>query len=254
MSEAELPVYKYFTLNQNFYNTIINQTLWFSKAKDFNDPFDCNFVIDEKPSYEDFLAYCCEFEVIEKEQDKDFLKLLYESGEFRSIIEDQANKVLEIKDQGGLCCFTGSCTNLLMWSHYANSHKGVCLKFDYKILKESFISIYPVTYQLDYPCLNIFKDFWKAIHDLHTIKSIDWAYEKEIRIIEERSGLFNFKPEALKAVIFGAKTSEEERLTIMKLLRNSGYSTVKFVRTTLSREKFGLDMEITELVYNGKII
>ena len=30
----------------------------------------------------------------------------------------------------GVTCFTEDCTNLLMWSHYAENHTGFCLEFD----------------------------------------------------------------------------------------------------------------------------
>ena len=30
----------------------------------------------------------------------------------------------------GLLCFSGNWTNPLLWSHYANKHKGICLGFD----------------------------------------------------------------------------------------------------------------------------
>jgi hypothetical protein len=35
-------LYKYFTINQNFYNSIINNELYFSNPRNFNDPFDSN--------------------------------------------------------------------------------------------------------------------------------------------------------------------------------------------------------------------
>jgi len=35
-------LYKYFTINQNFYNSIINNELYFSDPRNFNDPFDSN--------------------------------------------------------------------------------------------------------------------------------------------------------------------------------------------------------------------
>jgi hypothetical protein len=37
-----LSFYKYFTINQNFYNQIINNELYFSNPRNFNDPFDSN--------------------------------------------------------------------------------------------------------------------------------------------------------------------------------------------------------------------
>ena len=33
--------YKYFTINQNLFNSLINNELFFANPRNFNDPFDC---------------------------------------------------------------------------------------------------------------------------------------------------------------------------------------------------------------------
>ena len=41
------------------------------------------------------------------------------------------NKVAKrVAQRKGIACFLSNCDNLLMWAHYADSHKGVCLKFN----------------------------------------------------------------------------------------------------------------------------
>lgn len=34
-------------------------------------------------------------------------------------------------DSAGIGAFTIKCDNILMWSHYADNHKGICLEFDF---------------------------------------------------------------------------------------------------------------------------
>jgi hypothetical protein len=38
-------IYRYLTIDNNFYNSILQNYLWFSKPTDFNDPYDCNLSI-----------------------------------------------------------------------------------------------------------------------------------------------------------------------------------------------------------------
>lgn len=49
-----------------------------------------------------------------------------------------------------MTCMTETYDNILMWSHYANSHKGICIEYDVKKLltqKNAFnYYIYPVIY------------------------------------------------------------------------------------------------------------
>ncbi len=40
MEKTENYFFKYFTINQNFYNSLINNELYFSSPRNFNDPFD----------------------------------------------------------------------------------------------------------------------------------------------------------------------------------------------------------------------
>lgn len=48
-------------------------------------------------------------------------------------------------NNSSVACFTESCTNFLMWSHYARGHTGVCLEFEVNIDKQdSSIGHFPV--------------------------------------------------------------------------------------------------------------
>ena len=38
--------------------------------------------------------------------------------------------LLHFRAKNGLLCFSRNWDNLLLWSHYANSHAGICLGFD----------------------------------------------------------------------------------------------------------------------------
>ena len=86
-------------------------------------------------------------------------------------------------------------------------------------------------------------------------KSADWEYEQELRMIanpkiasrreESADGqdiyLYNFPPDCLKEVIFGIRMPRDQRLHIVKLVRD-GYPDVQFFEAVLSEEKFDLDV------------
>ncbi|MBK7525892.1 MAG: DUF2971 domain-containing protein [Saprospiraceae bacterium] len=59
---------------------------------------------------------------------------------------------------GGVCSFTTNNNNILMWSHYANNHKGICLEFI--TLNERLLSemLHPIIYTNKKPIINDFKD------------------------------------------------------------------------------------------------
>lgn len=78
--------------------------------------------------------------------------------------------------QFGILCFTKSWHNTLLWSHYADGHRGICLGFEVrdKLLK-------PVSYKRERASLRFPVDN-NQIMDLLFTKFADWAYEEELRV------------------------------------------------------------------------
>jgi len=106
--------------------------------------------------------------------------------------------------QYGICCFAGDISNILMWSHYADSRKGIALCFDSSIRlfkKTSGISHHQVDYSIDRD-IDILSEGWSNSYiRLFTRKSIDWAYEKESRYISHVGpGLLPYKEQALRGI------------------------------------------------------
>jgi hypothetical protein len=81
----------------------------------------------------------------------------------------------EMAQQHGLLCFSLNWHNPLLWSHYADRHRGIALGFDVdeEILKG-------VSYRKTRPLL---KTIDLSVHDrLLFTKFADWKYENEARI------------------------------------------------------------------------
>jgi hypothetical protein len=79
-------------------------------------------------------------------------------------------------------------------------------------------SIGPVTYSDKFPVLSLFpKDPVADFMQLFMTKSIDWAYEREIRIIMRYKARQTVKipDECIKEIIFGYKMEEPHKKEIM---------------------------------------
>lgn len=87
----------------------------------------------------------------------------------------------------GVSCFAPHWDIPLMWSHYGDSHKGLCVEYLFRSMAfaEKFLAL-PVTYTSELPsiCLSelLFSPH-KVLPRLLATKHIDWAYEKEWRLI-----------------------------------------------------------------------
>jgi Protein of unknown function (DUF2971) len=162
-------------------------------------------------------------------------------------------------------CFSHSDLNqfdeILVWSHYANSHKGVRLGFEFPATAPLPFTLIPVVYREN----RVKIDFGKTIgvtvpHKLNDallnalkVKSVAWKYEQEFRIIinledcvpiqNEAGGsdyYMRFDPSWLKTVDFGARCSVEVKNQIMSILKqnypnvitsNAAYHATKYALT-----------------------
>lgn len=102
----------------------------------------------------------------------------------------------EIIDKLGIVSFSETSRNLLMWAHYADEHRGVCIGFDPEVLnsldkyeeERSCLAYYPVKLNYDNQRVDINElpaelSLDMVAKKILTTKSDDWIYEKEHRCI-----------------------------------------------------------------------
>jgi hypothetical protein len=133
-----------------------------------------------------------------------------------------------IPNRWRIYCLTPVPDSTLMWSHYADNHRGICLEFGTDV--PLFASALEVTYRSDYPTWapNLVASTGA---DILLTKSDDWKYEREYRIIGlgesvQRSfdaspltlrGNFMHLPEgAIKSVIVGCEANFSQIEQIVK--------------------------------------
>jgi hypothetical protein len=243
VQENQLPRYLYkYRPNSSFTDEIFaEKNIWFSNPNDFNDPFDCQITIDSNNSEDQIRRWIAKNASTLNGQEikrraKDLIK---NPNKWHNILNDCARQII---NQTGVCCFAKKKNNLLMWSHYANSHTGVCLGFD--ILKDSnlFETVIPARYDKSYPSFNYLSnpnDFTKM---LIQTKSNDWEYEEEYRSLKiDFKGNFRYKEIALVEVSFGCKCTLKEVFRIKELISSNFAHQIIFKKAVISKTQFSLD-------------
>lgn len=146
----------------------------------------------------------------------------------------------------GVSCFSKNNSNLLMWSHYADSHQGFCLEFDSNI--EPFNKTFEVIYKNEIPNINsdlLFneKEEGESIKKLLSFKSIDWEHEEELRIFHQESNKSYFYPtRSLKAIYFGIRANQSDIEIICSIIKSQN-PTVKFYKMKKLELTFGIEPE-----------
>lgn len=293
--------YKYTDIEAATAN-IIHNSFRFSSPKTFNDPFDVQF--DLHPTFtkeelaEGLFLRTKKFletgegigshfasptgvkfsEVIKK------LKKLIDSGMIP--IEEALQEIKEASREGSEAIFEGfprfhseirghfedvavfcvseDPTNLLMWSHYANSHKGVVLKLKVNEETDNFLcAADPVSYQQEMPkyspkeafldqsfgLKSNQEDIHKAFKDLVITKASNWSYEKEWRVIIPsvlRNGEsfrdFSLGKGDLEQVIFGCQIDVNTKTELEALLKKF-HSETQIIQARKSDLNFELNFE-----------
>jgi hypothetical protein len=213
-------LYKYHSINRNLIRLLINNSLWAGSASNLNDPYDCDFEMSRdffKTKFVDKLFSGDEYKSIPDTDKKWFL-----DGLSSAFTKDQMKTFQQFSRKFiGICCFSSKPDSELMWSHYADSGKGICLEFNFSTNDKIKKKLIPLRYSNKAILAKNDVDVSKALIK----KRKAWSYENEWRLIED-VGLIPFKREELVRVIFGPKVHKECYKLVLKALAKNGYTPI----------------------------
>lgn len=149
--------------------------------------------------------------------------------------------------QYGVVCLSRSSSNPLLWGHYGDRHRGICLGFDLLDDLVMPISYSPERLRPAIDASSTLNEMQAIVKQVFSTKFKDWAYEDEVRAwinLDERdesSGLFfaQFGEHLrLREVILGVRceTSFEDVLA-----STSGLDDVRIFAGQLSFATFGVE-------------
>jgi len=139
-----------------------------------------------------------------------------------------ARTKLQISERDGLLCFSKHWHNPVLWSHYAEKHRGICLGFDMPLIPPSQVSYVDTRF----PMPEYYNQ--EFVRKLLFTKFKHWEYEEEYRVYislnESIDGLYfaDFGNNLiLKSIILGLESSIEQP-EIMDALGDIGHSVQLF--------------------------
>ena len=202
-------LFKFRSFNEKSKAILSNKELWFAEPKTLNDPFDCQ--VEHERMLESFLENIG----------------IANSKKIKDEIDKKLNKI-------GVCSFSRARKNQLMWSHYADEHKGFCIGFreDYFYPDPKLLNPIDVKYQSKHP----FHSTGSAVHGEYNgnhlgeivaffiekaigTKYTYWKYERERRIVRKKSGAHKFTAKHVVSISFGLKMKTEHKEALKKLLQ-----------------------------------
>jgi len=185
-------LYKYNSFKKGSLENLINDKIWLSNPLKYNDPFEFT-----------------------------------EKNNFLHVLNDNIEKTIKkSQEEMTVCSFCESYEEILMWSHYADEHKGFCIEYDLKSPKinRKFLNyLHPVIYKKEaFDTTKQFIDrYLGTIHLFITgmTKWIDWKYENEWRYIMLESKESNLSVKCISKVFIGMKIKPQNRARIINICK-----------------------------------
>lgn len=236
-------------------DTIVKGSIFFGNSFSFNDVFDCRPAIVWDCSDEQFIYYAVKRLQKRKHLPFSFHETAFVRGlraQFGTLADPRTPEgrhatqaqFAEATGKLGVFCATSRANNLLMWSHYAASCTGICFE-----LSSADGHWHEVRYLPDRPTINLSleHDSEKMIGPTFFVKSLEWAYEEEWRMLGAR-GVASLPRGALKRVIFGVNCSHDTREKIRKVIYDNGLAVgIAMAVALLDRFEFDIvDLDVTK--------
>ncbi|XOV92054.1 MAG: DUF2971 domain-containing protein [Bacteroidota bacterium] len=241
-------VYRYRPLNDKTYDELSEGYLWFSNVYSYNDPFEGILKFDTDSSEEELINYIKNADHGKEFSANQIQNFVHQWKKNPDELNSSLNKIKkDLYTKTGICSLTTQPTNILMWSHYADKHTGVCIKYDLEKLISPGITPIKVDYTNEYPKFNYIKE-WKDTLKLglesFQKKSTDWTYEQEYRLVAINGcGKYGLKRNSILEVIGGSKCDTESIEKIKKSISLNLYQHPIIKRASLMENKFGIQID-----------
>ncbi len=252
-------LYKYKQINEYTISSLLNDQIYFADPDSFNDPFDSYASLNFGPEFdnnpEEFLNKFIldSFEKDHQEQGKfikNAVKEIIQKGDlgylkkyFLQLFVNESHPRSELF-QPGIFCITPNNDDLLMWAHYGDEHKGICIK--YNTSYPPFNIARKVEYQEDF--FKFEAEHEKIIDDIlepYFFKSPHWDYEDEYRILHKSPGVFTISPKTIDSIYFGLRCSLDN-IKIIKMIMHEKSLNIKLYKARKSLSNFKIDFDILE--------
>ena len=154
----------------------------------------------------------------------DSFEIKFNDKEIRSFVElseslkKHYGELSQKLEKIGIYSLSKNPLSTTLWPRYANENKGFCIEYDLDLLLSFFTSrtltyhsnvIYEPTKKLPELTLGDLSNEKIFYEKIMLTKDRESVYEKEYRLIFEKSGLKKIHPEAIKAIYFGEKMAKK---------------------------------------------
>lgn len=249
-------LFKFMPLNLFSLQTIVNNTLYFNKPNLLNDPLDCQFEM-QIANLEFFSQKTVDFIkskrhlLSQKFDDLSRNAMLTHNEELQKEFLNEFFK-FDLNENYGVCSFSETVDHNLLWSHYGDRGKGICIVFikdellksideslkdTYYTFKHDFVR-YKGVKKLYFSLIKSNSGFSYTFKHFYS-KTKHWSYEKEYRIVlikkfkewdqfsypYDFQRIMPFSKESIHSIILGEKIDSQDKQLIENIVNYGNLNT-----------------------------
>lgn len=235
-----------------------NQTLYWPGISELNDPFESRPQIVPPQMRNELEKRKVEWQAfallrrngMDRDEAKRRAKISTSPGFLQAKAAEMTLELPAALDKYRVFSLAGNCESILLWSHYAEAHTGICLGFSTD--NQEFGDAIEVIYAKNLPTL----EFLGRGNETNLIamaltKSDEWKYEHEFRMLSQEPTLhglpivndhkYNFCPEHLVEVVMGCNIKPVDEDFVREMVALSP-TPIKIRKAIRSVHRFGVDI------------
>ena len=216
-----------------------DKTLRFTSPLSFNDPFEFRYPVK-------YLSPSSSVDL------NNLVNSLFNNNQFNNIALDFVLKGI------GILSLSASNDDILMWSHYADHHKGIVLEFyeDHSFFSEStddkklIHNLEEVNYQIDRPYPKNEEEYFLD-KSMYLTKHINWEGEQESRVavLLDEAGNddkynIKFPTDLIKSVYIGVRTDNDDIKYIVNLKQKEEWRHLNIYKLKMDEKDYKLNTYI----------
>ncbi len=134
--------------------------------------------------------------------------------------QEYIDAIVEGKRKLRICAFSKDCNNILLWAHYADGFKGICIELDLRETQLEDMEGYEiVTAKYSSQRVSFSNNARHIVDEMPRIilskKSSVWKYEKEVRTLSRDEYIHDGV--SIKSVLLGLRTHEILKEAIFRI-------------------------------------
>jgi hypothetical protein len=239
--------------NDNSHNLLFRRQLFFSSYARFNDPFDGGIPFQYRPEEltpENIFKkyYESSKQMYPDKTDTEIHEICYEQQKIGNFENDKFQEEFQRKITDdlaktfGIVCLCKSPENFLLWSYYAQSHKGFAIGFKkIELFEDTQAAFAHMQYQEELPMLGLFEEPVSVFAKLIGTKSTIWEHEDEYRLSKANfvDRTVTLRPDTIADITCGCKMRHEDKMKVIEYVKNEiSHATVH--EMAMSKKKFEL--------------